>query len=49
MPLINNGKEIWVDSSGYHNMIIGSPDNYRLDILRKEMETIDRMIIKYNR
>lgn len=31
------------------NMIIGSPDNYRLDILRKEMETIDRMIIKYNR
>ncbi len=24
MPLINNGKEIWVDSSGYHNMIIGS-------------------------
>ena len=24
IPLINNGKEIWVDTSGYHNMIIGS-------------------------
>lgn len=24
IPLINNGKEIWVDASGYHNMIIGS-------------------------
>ena len=24
IPLINNGKEIWVDPSGYHNMIIGS-------------------------
>lgn len=24
IPLINDGKEVWVDSSGYHNMIIGS-------------------------
>lgn len=24
IPLINNGSEIWIDSSGYHNMIIGS-------------------------
>lgn len=24
IPIINNGKELWVDSSGYHNMIIGS-------------------------
>ena len=24
IPLINDGKEIWIDSSGYHNMIIGS-------------------------
>lgn len=24
IPIINNGKEIWIDSSGYHNMIIGS-------------------------
>ena len=24
IPLINNGKELWVDTSGYHNMIIGS-------------------------
>ena len=24
IPLINNGKEIWIDPSGYHNMIIGS-------------------------
>ncbi len=24
IPLINNGKEVWVDASGYHNMIIGS-------------------------
>ena len=24
IPLINNGKEIWIDTSGYHNMIIGS-------------------------
>ncbi len=24
IPLINNGNEVWVDNSGYHNMIIGS-------------------------
>ncbi len=24
IPLINNGNEVWVDDSGYHNMIIGS-------------------------
>lgn len=24
IPLINTGKELWVDNSGYHNMIIGS-------------------------
>lgn len=24
IPLINTGKELWVDTSGYHNMIIGS-------------------------
>ncbi len=24
IPLINNGKDIWIDTSGYHNMIIGS-------------------------
>ena len=24
IPLYNNGKEIWVDTGGYHNMIIGS-------------------------
>lgn len=24
IPLINDGKEVWVDNSGYHNMIIGS-------------------------
>ncbi len=24
IPLINDGKDIWIDSSGYHNMIIGS-------------------------
>ena len=24
IPLINDGKEIWVENSGYHNMIIGS-------------------------
>lgn len=24
IPIINNGKEVWVDPSGYHNMIIGS-------------------------
>ena len=24
IPIINNGKEIWVDAGGYHNMIIGS-------------------------
>lgn len=24
IPLYNDGKEIWVDTSGYHNMIIGS-------------------------
>ncbi|MDD4282301.1 MAG: type IV secretory system conjugative DNA transfer family protein [Bacilli bacterium] len=24
VPLINNGKQIWVDDGGYHNLIIGS-------------------------
>ena len=24
IPLYNNGKELWVDTGGYHNMIIGS-------------------------
>jgi type IV secretion system protein VirD4 len=24
IPLINDGKDIWIDTSGYHNMIIGS-------------------------
>ena len=24
IPIYNNGKEIWIDSGGYHNMIIGS-------------------------
>ena len=24
IPIINNGKELWVDAGGYHNMIIGS-------------------------
>lgn len=24
IPLYNNGKEVWVDTGGYHNMIIGS-------------------------
>ncbi len=24
IPIYNNGKEIWVDTGGYHNMIIGS-------------------------
>ena len=24
IPIYNNGKEVWVDVSGYHNMIIGS-------------------------
>ena len=24
IPLYNNGKELWIDTSGYHNMIIGS-------------------------
>lgn len=24
IPLYNNGKEVWIDTGGYHNMIIGS-------------------------
>lgn len=35
-------------SKATDNMIDSSPNNNRLDILRKEMETIDRMISKYD-
>ena len=35
IPIINNGKEIWVDNSGYHNMIIGSTGSGKSQALAK--------------
>ena len=35
IPLRNDGKEIWVDSGGYHNMIIGSTGSGKSQALAK--------------
>ena len=35
IPLINSGKEIWVDPSGYHNMIIGSTGSGKSQAISK--------------
>ena len=35
IPIINNGKEVWIDPSGYHNMIIGSTGSGKSQALAK--------------
>ena len=37
IPLINNGKEIWVDDSEYHNLIIGSTGSGKTEMLVQPM------------
>ena len=37
IPLINNGKEIWVDNSEYHNLIIGSTGSGKTEMLVQPM------------
>lgn len=37
IPLINNGKEIWVDNGEYHNLVIGSTGSGKTQCLVKPM------------
>lgn len=37
IPLINNGKEIWVDNGEYHNLIIGSTGSGKTEMLVQPM------------
>ena len=37
IPLINNGKEIWVDNSEFHNLIIGSTGSGKTEMLVQPM------------
>ncbi len=37
MPLINNGKDIWVDNGEYHNLVIGSTGSGKTECLVKPM------------
>lgn len=37
VPLINNGKEIWVDNSEYHNLVIGSTGSGKTQTVVKPM------------
>ena len=37
IPLINNGKEIWVDNGEYHNLIIGSTGSGKTQTIVKPM------------
>ncbi len=37
IPLINNGKEIWVDNGEYHNLVIGSTGSGKTECLVKPM------------
>lgn len=37
IPLINNGKEIWVDDGEYHNLIIGSTGSGKTEMLVQPM------------
>lgn len=37
VPLINNGKEIWVDNSEYHNLVIGSTGSGKTQTIVKPM------------
>ena len=40
IPLINNGKEIWIDNSEYHNLIIGSTGSGKTEMLVQPMVKI---------
>ena len=40
IPLINNGKQIWVDNSEYHNLIIGSTGSGKTEMLVQPMVKI---------
>ncbi len=37
IPLINNGRDIWVDNGGYHNLIIGSTGSGKTEMLVQPM------------
>lgn len=37
IPLINNGKDIWVDNGEYHNLVIGSTGSGKTECLVKPM------------
>lgn len=37
IPLINNGKEVWVDNSEYHNLVIGSTGSGKTQTVVKPM------------
>ena len=37
IPLINNGKEIWVDNGEYHNLVIGSTGSGKTETIVKPM------------
>lgn len=37
IPLINNGKEIWVDAGEYHNLIIGSTGSGKTEMMVQPM------------
>ena len=37
MPLINNGKEMWVDNGEYHNLVIGSTGSGKTETIVKPM------------
>lgn len=37
IPLINNGKEMWVDNSEYHNLIIGSTGSGKTEMMVQPM------------
>ena len=40
IPLINNGKKIWVDDGDYHNVIIGSTGSGKTEMLVQPMVKI---------
>lgn len=40
IPLINNGKELWVDDGEYHNLIIGSTGSGKTEMLVQPMVKI---------
>ncbi len=40
IPLINNGKEIWVDNGSYHNLVIGSTGSGKTQTIVKPMVNI---------